>query len=88
MHWRKRFAEYLSEKSNFVRFGTVCFSAPLAVAMLWQFGDLRGAGWWLFLVVVCFISGWVWAQLMWLVHGHDFQKNRPNSTERKEPTDH
>ena len=84
---RRRFAEYLSHKSNFVKFGVAILGVPFGVGEFWMFGKLGGPGWWLLIAVVALIAGWVWAQLMWLAVGHDFRKYRPKSMERKEPTD-
>lgn len=80
---RVSFGKYLQDKSNFIRVGTVGIGVPAAVGLLWMFGGHGGVGWWLYLVVLAFGGGWLWAVFMWLVFKNDIQRMSPDSTAQK-----
>lgn len=68
------FGKYLQKKANFIKAGTICFSALFAPAVLWIAGEHGGVGWWLFLLFLSIVAGWGWAVGMWFVLKDDIQK--------------
>src|SRR5688572_490100 len=62
-----QFGEYLLEKRNFIKVGTIGFGVPFTAFIIWLAGGYGGAGWWLFLALLAMMGGWVWAILMWAV---------------------
>jgi Na+/melibiose symporter-like transporter len=78
-----KFGKYLQEKSNFIKAGTICFSALFAPAVLWIAGEHGGVGWWLLLVLLSVLAGWAWAVGMWFVLKDDIQRISSTSSAQK-----
>ena len=72
-------SEYLKEKRNFVKVGTVAFGVPFATGAHWMVGAYGGVAWWLFLVVLALVGSWVWASLMWLALEGDIRRSPSDS---------
>jgi len=75
--------KYMRQKPNFIRIGGGSVGILSAVGFLWMFGKYGGAGWWMFLIVLALLAGWVWAHFMWLAVGNDIQKLSSDSTGQK-----
>lgn len=85
MHWRVKFAEYLSHKSNFVRVVAASFGSIFCIAALWILEELAGPVWSLFIIIVSLTIAWVWAELMWRALGLDTRERPPpNDAEKKQ----
>lgn len=69
-----KLGEYLGEKRNFIKVGAISFGVLSAIGLLWMLGRHGSIGWWLFLVVVAFLTGWAWAYFMWLAFENDFRR--------------
>jgi Fe2+ transport system protein B len=85
MHWRVKFAEYLSHKSNFVSFVITSVGSILCISALWLFGELGGPRWWLFIITVSLATAWAWAELLWRAVGLDTRdRPPPNDADKKQ----
>ena len=60
------------DRSSFVKSGLLGFGTLFGIWLVWFVGAIGGPGWWLFLVVLAYAAGWVWAQAMWLVVGRAY----------------
>jgi hypothetical protein len=78
-----RFGEYLQERANFIKAGTICFSALAVPGVLWVAGKYGGVGWWLFLALLSILGAWVWAVGMWWVLKDDIQQRSSSSAAQK-----
>jgi hypothetical protein len=71
---RNRPAEYLAHRPNFMKVAGWSFGVLFGVGLLWLVGSYGGIEWWLFLVALAALAGWLWAYCMWLACGNDFQR--------------
>lgn len=69
-----KFTNYLRDRSNFIKSGTAIVGSMSAIGLLMMFGKFGGIGWWLFLAVLAFLAGWVWACFMWFVCKDELQR--------------
>jgi hypothetical protein len=84
---RKRRAKWFGQKSNFMKFGTLVFGAPMAVTMLYVAGWGGGLGWWLSLVAISFGGGWLWSYFMWPVLEKNFRRIEAEALHEQEAHD-
>jgi hypothetical protein len=47
---------------------------PASAGLVWKLGPAGGVGWWIFLVLLGIIGGWLWSALMWIVCKADLQR--------------
>jgi fatty acid desaturase len=57
----------LSNRHSFMKVASVGFGGLYGALLLWMFGSLGGLVWWLFIVALACVAGYVWAFLMWFV---------------------
>ena len=62
-----RRGSYLENRRNFMRVVSVGVGVPFTLALFWMFGSYGGAGWWLFLAVLAFLTARISAFVLWFV---------------------
>lgn len=58
---------FLQVKRNFVRFGTVAFGIVCAMSFIPTLAPYGGIVWLILWIAICFVAGWIYARLMWIV---------------------
>ncbi len=74
---------YLEDRRNFTKVWSSVCGSLFALALLWMFGHYGGMGWWVFIVVVALLSGWVGALIMWPVFKSIYNIEEPQADELK-----
>jgi len=76
------FAWWLRVKRNMVIFGAIAVGAPAGLFMAWRFGELRGPGFGLFVLVISLLGGALWGLLMWHFFAFQFPSMRDAGSKR------
>jgi hypothetical protein len=59
-----------------MNFASGTFASGAAVVLLWMFGPYGGLLWWVFLLTLAILAGWIWAALMWFAVGERYSKTK------------
>jgi hypothetical protein len=52
-------------KRRFILVSGLLWGVPLWALMIWVTWQLRGIGWWLYLLAICLAGGLAWGLCMW-----------------------
>ena len=81
LHWRlSRICAYLGVSMTQLAGWLDILDLVGRDSILWGWG---GVGWWLFLIVLALLAGWVWAYFMWLALENDIRRISSDSTAQK-----